>query len=460
MQNQDDMFAGDEGKDKEPPSSAEAESKEPHSLLEKMERDLEDLEGEAFEDEDFGGGDRERGRLFRRGVLTGIIWSFLVFTALVLILFRVYTKRFSGSILNIFSESKVNRIATMIDDYYYEDVDSDKMAEGLYKGVVESLDDPYSAYYTPEEYKELLIDATGSYAGIGAVLGKDETTGEVTVRRVYEGSPAEKAGLRDGDRLIEADGYSATDLDLDEFVAKVRGVKGTDVSITYERGKKQYTVSVTRNDILVPTVEYRMLTDEIGYINILEFASGTERDFKKAIRELDKKGMKAVVYDLRQNPGGLVDSVTSILDEILPEGTTVFMKDKKGRETDFTSDDKKQMHYPIAVLTSKNTASAAEIFAGAIRDFDYGTLIGVNTYGKGIVQQTIPMDDGSALKLTIETYYTPNGENIHKKGIAPDIELEYKYTGDVNAEEYDYSKDNQVQRAVRVLKKELETANK
>lgn len=198
----------------------------------------------------------------------------------------------------------------------------------------------------------------------------------------------------------------------------------------------------------------------IGYIEINEFNSMTTDEFEKTLASLKKQGMKAVIYDLRTNPGGLVDSVTKILDDILPKGTTVYMMDKYGKKTTYSSDDKKQEKFPTVVLISGDTASAAEIFSGAVRDFKYGTLIGTKTFGKGIVQQEFTLGDGSALKMTVETYYTPSGECIHKKGIEPDIKLKYKYTGDTSKvsgmDSYDFSKDNQVQRGITVLKGKLD----
>jgi carboxyl-terminal processing protease len=192
----------------------------------------------------------------------------------------------------------------------------------------------------------------------------------------------------------------------------------------------------------------------------MEFTGNTQKEFEHALADLKRQGLKAVVYDVRMNPGGLVDQVTGILDDLLPKGTTVSMKDKKGREVTYSSDDRTQEKIPCVVLTSGQSASAAEIFAGAIRDFKYGTLIGTKTFGKGIVQQTMPLSDGSAVKLTTETYYTPSGDCIHKKGIKPDLELQYKFKGDkeradLSVDTYDYKNDNQIQKGMEVLKKEL-----
>ncbi len=394
-------------------------------------------------------------KTFKRGVLTGVLATVLVF-ALVITGVLVYVQRSLGGLgIEGFSLAKLEYIRGLVNNYFYEDIDKKKLGEGIYKGFMEGLDDPYSVYYTKSEYEDLMIDTTGNYAGIGAVLSKNVDTGAVTIANVYEDSPAEKAGLKTGDVIVSADGHRADNQELDTFVHYVRGDEGTKVVIEYERDGKSDVAEVTRAKVSVPSVSYKMLQDGIGYVNITEFSSNTKEQYDNAMKDLQSQGMQAVVFDLRFNGGGLVDSVTEILDEILPEGTTVYMKDKNGKRTDYTSDAEHYLDMPITVLTSKNTASAAEIFAGAIRDFEYGTLIGTTTYGKGIVQTTIPLSDGSAIKVTMASYYTPKGECIHKKGIQPDIELEYQFLGDENAE-YDESLDNQIQKAVEVLQEKLQ----
>jgi carboxyl-terminal processing protease len=195
-----------------------------------------------------------------------------------------------------------------------------------------------------------------------------------------------------------------------------------------------------------------MLDGKVGYIEISQFSTGTKDDFEKAVKDLQSQGMESVIYDLRNNGGGMVDSVTAILDDILPKGKVVYTKDKNGKEEDYYSDDEKQLKIPTVVLVNGGTASSSEIFTGAIRDFKWGTIIGENTFGKGIVQITLPLSDGSAIKVTNAKYYTPKGECIHKKGIKPDIELKYQFLGNEN-DEYDYTLDNQIQKALEVLKK-------
>ncbi len=389
-------------------------------------------------------------RSFGRGVWTGVLCTLGTVIALLFFGGSLWNKSF-GSI--DVDETKLAYILSLIDYYFYDDTDDEQLEEGVYKGILEALDDPYSVYYTPEEYEELMIDTTGNYAGIGAVLTKDLSTGEVSVVSVYDGSPAQQAGLQTGDVIISAGDAIAEEEDLDIFVRSVRGEEGTTVSIVYQRNGEEKTAELVRSQVSVPSVTYRMLSGDIGYIEIADFSQNTKEQFDEAVAELNAQGMKAVVFDLRYNGGGLVDSVTEILDEILPEGTTVYMEDKRGERTTYRSDAEHAMELPIAVLTSGNTASAAEIFAGAIRDFDYGTLIGTRTFGKGIVQSTIPLSDGSAIKLTMATYYTPSGECIHEKGIEPDITLEYEAPQD--EEPYDIMRDNQVLKAVEVLQQQM-----
>ena len=351
------------------------------------------------------------------------------------------------------SSSKLELLIYIIENYYYKDVEDQDMIDGIYAGLVEGLNDPYSEYYTPEEYEDLMSTLTGNYAGIGAMLQKNTDTGAVTITKVYEDSPAEKAGLKEGDSIVSADGNLAVDENLDEFVQHVRGEEGTDVALVIERDGEKFDVTCTRDTISAPTVAYQMLDGNVGYIQVSQFAEHTYDDFVKAYEDLEKQGMTSVIFDMRNDGGGLVDSVVKMLDYLLPEGTVVYTMDKEGTREDFTSDADTHKDIPMVVLVNENTASAAEIFTGALRDFDYGTIIGTTTYGKGVVQSTIPLKDGSAIKLTTQTYYTPSGECIHGKGITPDIELEFEFLGGED-DEYSVDLDNQIQKALEVLSKE------
>ncbi|MGN0484232.1 MAG: S41 family peptidase [Lachnospiraceae bacterium] len=398
---------------------------------------------------------------FWRGVIGGMILTlFLVFTALVVIT-AVQRKKGNaivsdGLFLTEETEKKVDALSAIIDQYYYEDPKEEDLINGMYKGLFEGLDDPYSVYYTEEEYKSLKESNEGTYQGIGVVLTQDKKTNAVTVLRAYEDSPAEKAGIKNGDVVISVDDLTAESMDLSKLVAHIRGKSDGSIHMVVSRkGEKEHLeFDVECSSIKVPTVTSQMLDDQIGYLQITEFTQVTAEQFEEQIDDLNKRGMKAMIVDLRDNPGGLVNSVVEILDDILPEGTVVYTMDKAGERNDYTSDEKKQMHLPITVLINENSASASEIFAGAIRDFKYGTLIGKKTFGKGIVQTILPLDDGSAVKITTAKYYTPNGDYIHKVGIKPDISLEYEYTGD-EEKAYDIEYDNQVQKACEVLKEQL-----
>lgn len=349
-------------------------------------------------------------------------------------------------------ESKIRRLAAAIDELYYEDVDDEDLVQGLYKGLLEGVGDSYTAYYTPEEYKELMISATSSLSGIGVVMQQNPDTMQVMVNHVYEGSPAEKAGIHAGDLIVQAGDVIATSVELSELAANIRGDEGTTVHLKLYRAAEGYIeLDVVRENIDVPTLKGQLLRGGIGYIAIAEFGEKTAEEFADAVSELESQGMTSMIVDLRDNPGGMVDSVTDILDQILPEGVTVWTENKEGEKKEYISD-ASCLNYPMAVLINGNSASSSEIFAGAIRDYKYGTLIGTKTFGKGIVQSIRRLADGSAIKLTTARYFTPNGENIHGEGIQPDIELEYKYL-DPNAKEYDMMDDNQILKAIEVLQK-------
>lgn len=347
-------------------------------------------------------------------------------------------------------EKKTEIIADLIDQYYYDDIDEDALIEGMYAGMVSGLGDPYSAYYTAEEYASLKEGTTGSYYGIGAVLTQNINTKIVTILHVYPGTPAEEAGVKDGDVIVKVGDIDGDSMELSDLVTHIKGEEGTTVHLELVReGEKNHVeLDVERRKIEVPTVQHQMLEGNIGFIQVSEFSETTPEQFTNAMKELQEQGMKSVIVDLRDNPGGVLQSVCKMLDEILPEGILVYTEDKYGNRSDYKSD-KTCMDIPMAVLINGNSASASEIFAGAIKDYKYGTLIGTTSFGKGIVQTIIPMDDGSAVKVTMAKYFTPNGNYIHDAGIAPDIELEYEYQGE--DETYNPMHDNQVLKALEVL---------
>ena len=414
--------------------------------------------------EDIRRHEKEQRGIFCKGMAIGalmtLMLSLLVFFVIPVVQIRLAKNNLPpaqqaagrpDTLLSPAVENKIEGLADVIDAYYYEDVADEDLVQGLYKGLLEGTGDKYSGYYTPEEYESLMISATSSLSGIGAVLQQDPDTMQVTVVHVYEGSPAEKTGILADDSIVQVDDIQSNTMELTKLVTRIRGEKGTSVHLKiYRKGETGYReMDITRDIVDVPTVDGEMLEDGIGYIMIVEFGDKTAEEFADTVKDLQTKGMTSMIVDLRDNPGGMVDSVTKILDQILPKGVIVWTEDKNGKKQEYTSD-AACMEYPVAVLINGNSASSSEIFAGAIRDFEYGTLIGTKTYGKGIVQSIRRFADGSAIKLTTARYFTPNGENIHGEGIKPDIEIEYKYL-DPDAEKYDKMDDNQILKAIEVL---------
>lgn len=339
--------------------------------------------------------------------------------------------------------TKMRELQSYIDRFYLFDYDEENVESGIYKGMMAGLGDVYTNYYTPEEYASFMESSNGSYSGIGAMLSQDYNTGIITVVKVFEGSPAAEAGVQPDDILYKVKGEEVTGMDLNLVVSDLKGEEGTDVEASFMRGTDVLDLTLTRRSIEVPTVEYRLITDKIGYISISEFDDVTDDQFIAALDDLNSQGMENLIIDLRDNGGGLVDVTCDILDQLLPEGLIVYTEDKDGNREEETSDAEHYFPGKMAVLVNGNSASASEIFAGAIKDYGVGTLIGTQTFGKGIVQSLFPLSDGSAIKVTVSRYYTPAGNNIHEVGITPDIILEK----DTESEE-----DNQLQKAIDVLK--------
>lgn len=343
------------------------------------------------------------------------------------------------------AEKKLKALEEVIDTYYLEDTDKENLEEGLYKGLFAGIGDPYSVYYTKKEYDELQESTSGKYYGIGALVSQNIKTSIVTISKVFKDAPADKAGMKSGDAIYKVDDQDISGKDVDEVVSMMKGEKGTQVKVTVYRSSEEKYIDliITRDEVKVPTIAYKMLDKKkkIGYVQITEFDEVTGEQFKKAIDKLKKQGMKKIVFDVRDNPGGSYSTVCEILDDILPAGTLVFTRDKYGKEEKQESDPN-CLDMPMVVLQNENSASASEIFAGAIQDFGAGKIVGTQSFGKGIVQQIVPLNDGSAIKLTVEKYYTPSGENIHGKGITPDVVVEAGA---------DAQKDVQLEKAVEVL---------
>lgn len=348
---------------------------------------------------------------------------------------------------------KLSFLEMLVDSYYLEDVDPKIYADGIYKGFINSLDDPYSTYYTEEEYQMLMESSSGVYHGIGATVSQDTKTGVITIVKPFKTGPAYETGLLPGDIIYMVEGEEVTGVDLTEVVSKMKGEEGTKVriSILREGESKAMEFTITRRQIEVPTIEYQMLDDKIGYIEISEFDEITVSQFKDAVDKLEDKGMKGLVIDVRNNPGGLLDAVCKMLDRLLPKGLLVYTEDKYGNRAEEEAKDSKKLEVPLAVIINGNSASASEIFAGAIQDYEIGSVVGTTSFGKGIVQKVIPLTDGTAVKLTISKYFTPKGRNIHGTGIAPDVEVELDEEL-LKQVEIPIEKDNQLQEAIKTVK--------
>lgn len=342
---------------------------------------------------------------------------------------------------------KVNTLETLIDQIYYlEEVGSDVLREGAYKGIVDALDDPYSVYYTVEEAEEIFTQSEGVYYGIGAYVQLDTVSGYCMISGTIKNTPAEEAGLRAGDIIYKVDGEDMAGLDLSQVVSYVKGEEGTIVHLTLVRDGEQLEADVERRKVESPTVEHSMLDDRMGYIQITEFDDVTVHQFEEAIADLKANAAQGMVLDLRGNPGGNLSAVVDIADMLLGEGLILYTEDKQGHREEYKSDAAMAIDIPIVVLVDSNSASASEVLSGALKDHGKATLVGTTTFGKGIVQTIRTLRDGSAIKLTISAYYTPSGANIHGIGIEPDVEVKF----DADAY-YDEDFDNQLEKAKEVL---------
>lgn len=390
---------------------------------------------------------------FFKGALCGALAMFIAIAVLTggLFLIKENKKNRDGD-LAAKTEEKLEALKTLIDGaYLYSDeVEDEALEDGIYKGYVEALGDPYSVYYNAEETKEIFESSEGEYSGIGVVFSQNIDTKIVTAIQVYDG-PAKEAGVKVGDILYKVDGEDVSTDDLSNTVKKIRGEENTTVELTVLRGSnvEEVTMEIERRKIQVETVNSEMKEDNIGYIQITEFDTVTLEQFETALTDLESQGMEGLVVDLRANPGGNLQTVVDILDILLPEGIVVYTEDKYGKQTVYESDDAKQFTKPIAVLVDGNSASAAEIFAGAIQDYEMGPIVGTNTFGKGIVQQIVRLDNDTSVKLTVSEYFTPDGRSIHGEGIAPDVEVKYEY------DETDMEADNQLDAAVDEVQKML-----
>ncbi|RGO04363.1 MULTISPECIES: S41 family peptidase [Megamonas] len=331
-----------------------------------------------------------------------------------------------------------------IETKYVNDTDDVKLIDGAIDGMVKSLNDPHSNYLSPKMYKTLMEQTEGSFAGIGVVMGMDNEQ-KIHIVGIMENSPGQKAGLQEGDEILAVDGVPVTQMAFDEVATHVRGQAGTDVVLTIMRDNANQDITITRDNIKLKTVGHKMLDNNIGYIQIVSFSEDTANEFNEAYNDLKNQGMKALVLDLRNNPGGLLTTCVEIAKKLVPKGEIVSIVDKQGNKETYSSS-LEAPEYPLVVLINKNSASASEILSGAIQDTKAGTIIGNTSYGKGSVQTILPMFEDDAVKLTIAKYYTPSGRSIDGTGITPDIEINL----DENA-----TSDTQLDKALEILKAQL-----
>lgn len=350
-------------------------------------------------------------------------------------------------------KKKTGEIEELINAYYLDEIDGQKVEDTMYTGMVAGLEDPYSVYYSKEELESMEESISGAYSGIGATLTQDPDTGELSVVSCFDGTPAQEAGLQPGDVITGWNGKSVEGMELSELVSKIKTDPEKQLTLEIERDGETLEVELTRREVQIPTVEYEMLDNQIGYIRLVEFDEVTADQFKEALEDLENQNMEKLIIDVRNNPGGVLQVVCDMLDQLLPEGLIVYTEDKNGNRKEYTSDEEHQFTKPLAVLANENSASASEIFAGAIQDYGIGTIVGTTTFGKGIVQRTFYLSDGTGVKLTVAKYYTPKGHDIHKKGITPDVEIELDEELK-NQSSISHEEDNQLQKAIEVLQEE------
>ena len=394
----------------------------------------------------WGKADKMKHGTYVKGVATGVVLTVLAGGGIK----AVQYCRSDEILSDLAFTQKIKYLENMIDEEYLGEISTDKLEEGVYAGLIYGLGDVYSRYYTKDEYEQESVTTEGSYVGIGVAMQK-YTAGGVQIVECYKGSTAEEAGIKVDDVITAINGEDITDTELQDVVSMIKDNEDKDVVLTVQRkGEDTQEITVKVSNVELPSVFGEMLDENTGYIQITEFKGVTVEQYEEVFADLKEQGMERLVVDLRDNPGGLLNVVCDILRDILPEGLIVYTEDKNGNRSEETCDGKKPLDMPLAVLVNGNSASASEIFAGAVKDYGIGTIVGTTTYGKGVVQSIRQLSDGSAVKLTIANYYTPKGNSINKTGIQPDVEVELS-SELLNQEEITHEEDNQLQEALNSL---------
>lgn len=394
----------------------------------------------------WGKADKMKHGTYVKGVVTGVVLTVLAGGGIK----AVQYCRSDEILSDLAFTQKIKYLENMIDEEYLGEISTDKLEEGVYAGLIYGLGDVYSRYYTKDEYEQESVTTEGSYVGIGVAMQK-YTAGGVQIVECYKGSTAEEAGIKVDDVITAINGEDITDTELQDVVSMIKDNEDKDVVLTVQRkGEDTQEITVKVSNVELPSVFGEMLDENTGYIQITEFKGVTVEQYEEVFADLKEQGMERLVVDLRDNPGGLLNVVCDILRDILPEGLIVYTEDKNGNRSEETCDGKNPLDMPLAVLVNGNSASASEIFAGAVKDYGIGTIVGTTTYGKGVVQSIRQLSDGSAVKLTIANYYTPKGNSINKTGIQPDVEVELSPEL-LNQEEITHEEDNQLQAALNSL---------
>ena len=345
---------------------------------------------------------------------------------------------------------KLSTLQLIVDNYFLDKYDQKDLEEGIYSGFMGGLHDPYSTYYTAEEYKQMLDEDAGEYQGIGVTVTKNPDNNYTEILSVNKGDPAYNAGILAGDFIVQVNGQDTSAMTLTEVVTEIKTSDDPVVLLIYRDGKEM-EISVEKSTISINSVSYEMRENHVGYIAVSQFIDNTDEQFRDALNQLESQGMKGLILDLRDNGGGLLSACVNMVSQIIPEDDLiVYTQDKDNNRQDYNSNSAETFDCPIVILVNSNTASASEIMTGCLKDYGLATVVGSKTYGKGIVQSILPLNDGSAVKLTVSAYYTPKGLNIHKKGIEPDELME------MTAEEWkevreDPDKDPQIRRAEEIL---------
>lgn len=346
---------------------------------------------------------------------------------------------------------KLSWLEAYVDKFFLDDTDEETLENSVYKGFIAGLNDPYAAYYTKEEYEQLMEEDSGEYMGIGVTVRKDTATGYVVVEQINKDGPAYNAGVQTGDMIVSVDGTDTSGISLQETVSAIKKDEQP-VVLSILRNGQAMEITVDKSQIKVESVSWEMKENNIGYISVSQFVENTAEQFDQAVTDLENQGMTGLIIDLRDNGGGLLSSCLDMVSRLIPEGKLiVYTEDKEGKKTEYNSDSDKVVDVPMVVLVNENSASASEIMTGCLKDYGTATIVGEKTYGKGIVQNIFPLQDGSAVKMTVSKYYTPNGNNIHGVGIEPDVTVKMgdKKWAKARKEE---SKDTQLQKAYEILK--------